>query len=71
MRRLLRDGVASRRGVMAIHEEPAYRGMARALPHTEAATRESLMLPLYAGLSDAEQDYVIECVASHVAAMAA
>ena len=71
MRRLLRDGVATRRGVMAIHEERAYAGVAADLPNTEAASRDSLMLPLYAGLTDAEQDYVIDCLAAHVAAMAA
>ena len=71
MRRLLRDGVPTRRGVMAIHEEPSYAGAAADLPHTEAATRESLMLPLFAGLSDEEQDHVIDCLAAHVGAVAA
>jgi perosamine synthetase len=71
MRRLLRDGVATRRGVMAIHEEPAYAGVVADLPNTEAASRDSLMLPLYAGLTDAEQDYVIDCLAAHAAAVAA
>jgi perosamine synthetase len=71
MRRLLHDGVATRRGVMAIHEEPAYAGVAAELPNTEAASRDSLMLPLYAGLADDEQDYVIDCLAAHVAAVAA
>ena len=71
MRRLLRDGVPTRRGVMAIHEEPAYAGAAVDLPHTEAATRESLMLPLFAGLTDEEQDHVINCLATHAAAVPA
>jgi perosamine synthetase len=71
MRRLLHDGVPTRRGVMAIHEEPAYAGVAVQLPHTEAATRESLMLPLFAGLTDEQQDHVIESLATHVAAVAA
>ena len=71
MRRLLRDGVPTRRGVMAIHEEPSYAGVAAELPHTEAATRESLMLPLFAGLTDEEQDHVIDCLAAHVGAVAA
>jgi perosamine synthetase len=71
MRRLLHDGVPTRRGVMAIHEEPAYAGVAAELPHTEAATRESLMLPLFAGLTDEQQDHVIESLATHVAAVAA
>jgi len=71
MRRLLRDGVPTRRGVMAIHEERSYAAAAADLPHTEAATRESLMLPLFAGLTDEEQDHVIDCLAAHVGAVAA
>jgi dTDP-4-amino-4,6-dideoxygalactose transaminase len=71
MRRLLADRIATRRGVMAIHEEPAYAGAAGDLPHTEAATRSSLMLPLFPGLSDEEQDHVIDCLAAHVASLAA
>jgi dTDP-4-amino-4,6-dideoxygalactose transaminase len=71
MRRLLRDGVPTRRGVMAIHEEGAYDDVAVHLPHTEAATRDSLMLPLFAGLTDEQQDHVIDCLATHVAAVAA
>jgi perosamine synthetase len=71
MRGLLADGVATRRGVMAIHEERAYAGVAADLPHTEAASRESLMLPLFPGLSYEQQDHVIERLAAHVAALAA
>jgi perosamine synthetase len=71
MRQLLRDGIATRRGVMAIHLEAAYAGQPVLLPHTEAATRDSLMLPLFPGLSDGAQDYVIERLATHVSALAA
>jgi perosamine synthetase len=60
MRALLRDGVATRRGVMAIHEERAYSGMTADLPHTEAATRDALMLPLFPGMTDEQQDYVVD-----------
>jgi perosamine synthetase len=71
MRRLMVDGIATRRGVMAIHEEEPYAGTVAELPHTEAATRESLMLPLFPGLSDEQQDYVIDRLASHATALAA
>jgi perosamine synthetase len=71
MRRLLRDGIASRRGVMAIHWEKAYEGFHGGLANTEAADREVLMLPLFPGLSDEQQDYVIERLATHVVALAA
>jgi perosamine synthetase len=71
MRALLRDGVATRRGVMAIHEEESYANPEVRLPHTESASHEVLMLPLFPGLSDEQQDHVIERLASHVTALAA
>ena len=71
MRQMLADGVATRRGVMAIHEERAYAAVATDLPDTEAATRSSLMLPLFPSMSDEEQDHVIESLATHLAAVAA
>jgi perosamine synthetase len=71
MRRLLADGVPTRRGVMAIHQEAAYGQATESLEHTEAAAREVIMLPLFAGLSDEQQDYVIDRLATHAAARAA
>jgi perosamine synthetase len=71
MRALLRDGVATRRGVMAIHLEQAYSDQSVMLPHTMAATRDSLMLPVFPGLTDEQQDYVIDRLAAQVTALAA
>lgn len=76
MRLLLRDGISTRRGVMAIHEEGAYRGGADIAPrpsleHTESATRETLMIPIFPDLSEDQQDYVLERLATHVLALAA
>jgi perosamine synthetase len=71
MRRLLGDGVATRRGVMAIHHEPAYAEVRAELPHTDAAARDSLMLPLFPGLTEEQQEYVIECLTAHLVAVAA
>lgn len=71
MQRLLADGIPTRRGVMAIHEEDAYRGHHGDLRHTEAAARDVLMLPLFPALTDQEQDYVIGRLAEHVVAKAA
>lgn len=62
MERMQEQGIATRRGVMAIHEEPYYavtRRVAVRLPITEQATRQTLLLPLYPTLTDAEQDEVI------------
>jgi perosamine synthetase len=71
MRRLLHDGVATRRGVMAIHHEQAYAGLDLLLPHTDAAAREALMLPLFPGLEDAQLDYVIDRLSAHLLRRAA
>lgn len=72
MRRLMADGVATRRGVMAIHQEAAYREAARGpLPHTDAAAAETLMLPLFPDLTEEQQDYVIDRLGAHVMAIAA
>ena len=70
MRRLLADGIATRRGVMAILQEGAYAEQGPFdLPHTDAAAADVIMLPLYPGLTDDEQDFVIERLALHAGAM--
>jgi perosamine synthetase len=66
---LLGDGVATRRGIMAIHLEQSYAGCAGPLPHTEAAAREYVLLPLFPGLSEEQQDYVVERVGAHLGAV--
>jgi perosamine synthetase len=71
MRTLLRDGIATRRGVMAIHLEQAYREAGAHLPHTEAAAREVVLLPLFPGLADDAQDYVVERLGEHIGAVVA
>jgi dTDP-4-amino-4,6-dideoxygalactose transaminase len=48
----------------AIHELSAYAECARgALPHTELAARTELTLPLHPGLSEGDQDRVVEALA--------
>lgn len=62
MTNLLRRGVATRRGVMASHLEKTYtdRNGKVSLPVTEAATASTMLIPLYATMTDDEQTYVIE-----------
>jgi dTDP-4-amino-4,6-dideoxygalactose transaminase len=62
MEQMAQKGIATRRGVMAIHLEPLYRRLSPGvrLPETERASAETLLLPLFAGLTDTEQDYVVE-----------
>ena len=61
MERLLERGISTRRGIMATHQEPLYaKEYAQVrLPETEAATRETLILPLFPQMTAEEQDYVI------------
>jgi dTDP-4-amino-4,6-dideoxygalactose transaminase len=61
MREMLEAGVATRPGVMAIHLTHYYRTRFPdlRLPITERATRSTVLLPIYPGMSDADQEYVI------------
>jgi perosamine synthetase len=62
MTNLLHRGIATRRGVMASHLEKTYtsrQGNAN-LPITEEATRTTMLIPLFATMSDEEQSWVIE-----------
>jgi perosamine synthetase len=54
-------GISGRRGIMAAHLEPAYQGHPRPpLPVTELLTANTLILPLYHDLTEAQQDEVVE-----------
>ncbi len=57
-------GVASRRGLMAIHEEPCYRdaGVRSPLPETVRAAAQTLLLPMYADITADDQAYVVEAL---------
>lgn len=68
MRALLAEGIVTRRGVMATHLEAAHAGARPPLPHTEAAAREFVLLPLFVGLADEAQDHVAERLGAHLAA---
>jgi perosamine synthetase len=67
IRRLHRDGIETRRGVTAIHLQPAYQDHSHsALPAAEQAAGDTLLLPLYPELTDDQQDRVLERLALHV-----
>ncbi|WP_214409862.1 DegT/DnrJ/EryC1/StrS family aminotransferase [Sphaerisporangium fuscum] len=64
---LATHGVSARRGIMAAHLEPAYAGKVNAeLPATEWLTANSLILPLFHTMTEAEQDQVARAL--HAAA---
>jgi perosamine synthetase len=64
MQELLDRGIASRRGIMAAHLEPACRDLAAPeLPVTERLTRRTLILPLFHGMDTAQVERVAEALA--------
>jgi perosamine synthetase len=65
LQQLAEAGVSARRGIMAAHLEPAYRGVAQhSLPVTERLTARTLILPLFHELTESEQDIVVSVIAA-------
>ena len=65
MQELLDEGVATRRGIMAAHLEPACAGLATPkLPVTEALTRRTLILPLFHGMDQGQLGRVADALRS-------
>jgi dTDP-4-amino-4,6-dideoxygalactose transaminase len=66
--------ISARRGIMAAHRQPAYRGRCAGglpLPVTERLTDNTLILPVYHQLEEAEQDRVIDVICGAVAGVPA
>ncbi|MCA6439170.1 MAG: DegT/DnrJ/EryC1/StrS family aminotransferase [Chitinophagaceae bacterium] len=61
MQQMLDLGIATRRGIMTIHRESAYKNECEntSLPVSEDASDNSILLPLYVPMSDTDIDYVI------------
>jgi dTDP-4-amino-4,6-dideoxygalactose transaminase len=61
MQAMLEQGVATRRGIMCAHREPAYRDnpLRVPLPHSEAAQESCIILPLYPQMTAADQEQVV------------
>lgn len=70
MQAMLDEGVATRRGIMCVHLEPAFAGLPlpHPLPRSEAARDGSVLLPLYAQMDEATQDRVLEVLVAALAA---
>jgi len=64
MTNLLRRGIATRRGVMASHLEKTYTDRIGkvSLPVTEDATEHTMLIPLFAEMTDEQQSYVIDAL---------
>jgi dTDP-4-amino-4,6-dideoxygalactose transaminase len=69
MQAMLALGVATRRGVMCSHLEPAYASCSAVdLPQSEAAHRRCILLPLFPQMSEAEQMAVVDALRAALAA---
>jgi dTDP-4-amino-4,6-dideoxygalactose transaminase len=64
MQAMLDQGVATRRGVMCAHREGAYRGRPPRfpLPHSETAQDRCILLPIFTGMTEGQQDQVAEAL---------
>ena len=64
MQTMLDAGVATRRGIMCAHREAAYADtkLLFSLPESERAQDRCILLPLYAQMSEEEQDKVVHCL---------
>lgn len=68
MQAMLDRGVATRRGIMCAHREPAYanRTSRFPLPHSEAAQDRCILLPIFPGMTEAQQEAVGEALAEAI-----
>jgi dTDP-4-amino-4,6-dideoxygalactose transaminase len=64
MQQLLDLGISSRRGVMCSHREPAFAELPlrRPLPHSENAQDQTILLPLFSGMTDEDLETVVSAV---------
>jgi perosamine synthetase len=64
MQHMLDEGIATRRGIMCSHREPAYRDSAVlcTLPFSEASQDHGLLLPLYPQMTQGEQQHVAKAL---------
>ena len=62
MQRMLDHGIATRRGIMCAHREPAYAeaDLRFALPESERAQDECILLPLFPQMTEDEQAHVAD-----------
>jgi perosamine synthetase len=64
MQAMLDRGIATRRGIMCSHREPAYADLRlhRPLPHSETAQDRCLLLPLYVQMTTGDVNRVVDAL---------
>lgn len=62
MQAMLDDGISTRRGIMCSHREPAYvnHPLPHPLPNSQEAQDQTILLPLYPGMTRQDQCMVVE-----------
>lgn len=62
MQKMLEAGIATRRGIMTIHRELAYKDLngIETLPISEDTSDRSIILPLYVGLKNNELEFIVK-----------
>lgn len=58
MQSLLDRGIATRRGIMNAHQEPAYRHAGWSLPKSELCRDRTILLPLFPGMTTENLEYI-------------
>ena len=58
MQKLLKRGIATRRGVMNAHQEPAYNAATWFLPESEACRERTMLLPLYSEMDKNALEFI-------------
>jgi len=60
MEKLMKRGIATRRGIMAIHHEACYRNKQARLPVTDQVSQHTIVIPLYPAMTAQDVRYVIK-----------
>jgi dTDP-4-amino-4,6-dideoxygalactose transaminase len=70
MQKMLIQGISTKPGIMCAHLEPAYTPedwiQGSSLKQSELARNQGLLLPLFAQMTNAEQDHVVQALAEAI-----
>lgn len=62
MQYLIKNGIASRRGIMNAHQEPPYKSMKWFLPNSEMARDNSILIPLFSKIGMDNLLFISNCL---------
>ena len=65
MQHLLDLGISTRRGIMNIHQEPAYSPNCFSLPESEKARDSVILLPLYSSMTESDLKSVVDALKAY------